>query len=220
VYAEGTIADRMKPLIDGRAPLPGAHFRSMPPLTIPGSDVCICDACGYAVEKLTFQPCDQTECPKCGAPMRREIRTNVSFEDKQQRFKSLLSEARVKVKYDIVDEEAEPEGPPASGEAAEAALQGAEGLKVQKSNYRWVLTYKTDKSNGETQKDLQQRLKGKGFTDFKRGKFHGSTETGLSATFPKGGGVFARIRTKTSQPKGMEKTHSTFVTVEAEHATK
>ncbi|MBN2455518.1 MAG: hypothetical protein JXB29_03125 [Sedimentisphaerales bacterium] len=42
------------------------------PLAAGPVGICICPKCGYRMAHTRGQPCTQTSCPQCGAPMTRQ----------------------------------------------------------------------------------------------------------------------------------------------------
>lgn len=89
--------------------------------------------------------------------------------------------------------------PPPSAEGMVKALKDVEGVRFgTRSKYEQSAYYEIQDTNGQAQKQFQALFLRAGFSGFNRGKFLGSGETGVSATYEKGGRVFATFRTWTS----------------------
>ena len=109
----------------------------------------------------------------------------------------------------VVDENA----PPPSAEAMERALSRIPGIKFSRADkYGQKANWTTEKTNAKAMSEMVRLLKAEGFVNPQKGKFMGSTETGVSLDYPLGGRVFARFETTTSYGKP-----TTYASVRAEH---
>lgn len=98
----------------------------------------------------------------------------------------------------VVDENA----PPPAAEAMERALSQIPGVKFSKADeYGQQASWTAKKTNAKTMNEMVLLLKAEGFVNPQKGKFMGSTETGVSLDYPLGGRVFATFRTSTSYGK-------------------
>lgn len=104
---------------------------------------------------------------------------------------------------------------PPSAEGMVQALKDVEGVSFgTPSKYGQTASYEIQDTNAQAQKQFQTLLLRAGFSGFNRGKFQGSGETGVSATYEKGGRVFATFRTWTTYGEP-----TTEVSVRAEWST-